>query len=95
MIGDRPPSAKLDLSPRLDCLGADLGAEPPDGHLQSPVTLTSTNLATVTMETRASNTMLKSYLNNDITKKSLKFVSRDLRTEDKALRVGPEKYYQS
>ena len=63
MIGARPPSAKLDLSPRLDCLGADLGAdEPPDGHLQSPVTLTSTNLATVTIETRASNTMLNKSL---------------------------------
>ena len=62
MIGDRPPSANWDLSPLLDCLGADRGAEPPDGHLQSPVTLTSTNLATVTMETRASNTMLKNYL---------------------------------
>ena len=63
VIGARPPSAKLDLSPRLDCLGADRGAdEPPDGHLQSPVTLTSTNLATVTIETRASNTMLNKSL---------------------------------
>ena len=32
------------------------------GHLQFPLTLTSTSLATVTMETRASKTMLKLYV---------------------------------